>query len=102
MAFQGKIELPSGIIIPKAYIKITVLILDIIEKKCNIALRVYKNKDACSAKKKEASVLTFLCIDNDYNTYFSDAALKPSGITILGQAYKWLKTVLPYKEIEDV
>jgi hypothetical protein len=111
MALQKNFDLPTGINLPEAYIRISTLGMDLDpsrRKAVSITVQVFADKECRDELKLPVASLAYGCsepeiavdpetgleiepTDTTYADYFSTSALSVDGVNIISNAYAFLK-----------
>lgn len=105
MAISKSITLESGIELPNAYIRIDSFnyVNRVNEApRVELLICIYKDEEARQRNKPEVVCLTALCSGDDFYTYFDLTVLEQLNISMISQAYLWLKTKDFYKDAVDI
>jgi hypothetical protein len=91
MAFKKFKEMQSGIILPDAYYKIAKVEIDIIAKRIEIIVNIYKDQESRNANYLPVESLSFAVYESDFNVLFNITEMDKSGINIIKQGYVFLR-----------
>lgn len=104
MGLRVVITLANGISLPDGYAIVTQCNFNYINPvACSINVNIYKDKDSYDLGRIEVIQLTYKCDDKTYESYFDETVLVQDGISVLSQAYEFLKTFSQFTDyvVED-
>jgi len=95
MALIKSVELDTGIVLPSGFAKVCRISHDIINNAIDIEVILFKDQTAYLAGKPEVGFFSYNVMYTAYDTYFNEALLKSSNITLYTQAEVYLLS-LPF------
>jgi len=96
MGLTKQLELDTGIILPKAYIRV-VSCAYIHRHHVSVKVLIYKDINSFTDGKNEITSFSHICT-TDFIDFFSVHVLNQENTNIISQAYEWLKTLDFYKD----
>ena len=95
MAFQMTYESPDGDTVETSYWRVVQVSIGQADKTASILFYGYRSKSAREANKQPLSgaIKSYVAGEAEYESYFSDLALKNAEATPVAQAYAFAKSV---------
>lgn len=100
MAITKDLTLSSGVNLPNAYIRISMMTMKV-GISAEIKAEIYKDQASRIDNKTPVATLSHLCIDN-FQTFFNFTVVNQEGVNGISQGYMFLKTLPFYQDATDV
>lgn len=102
MAFKQNKSLPSGIVLTEAYFKIAKVDLDVINKRLEVTINIYKDQECRNNDMLPVESSLFAAYEQDFEELFNIAEIDKQDVNVIKQAYKFLRKQSDFAEAIDV